>query len=254
MKGPHPGEAGAEETSAKGHPPRQRRTRRVRWALFAAALSLVAASALGQSVHRFSWFTGWPSDHHPLDETERFLERPGRPDCDTGVLVHYAGSKIRYRRRVRVHPAFVTRLERFEALVERVAQAHYGRAPRRLIHRGAYNCRAARGRRARISEHAFGNALDLQGFEFPRLSRDVEGPEGMPRRMRRGFRITVLEHWGPRRRRDRYHADFFHRLADEITQGTIFRGIVGPPRPRHRDHLHLDASPWRYAMYSYDTE
>ncbi|MEM6958127.1 MAG: extensin family protein [Myxococcota bacterium] len=217
------------------------------------ALLLLPALALSQDVNFFSFFDGWPRDAYPLDETPRFLERPGRPDCPTDSLVRYRGSKIRYAGSVRVNAAFVPRLERFEALVTDLAMEHYGRLPRRLRHRGAYNCRAARGRRARISEHAFGNALDLQGFEFPRLGRGEALPEGMPRRMRRAFRITVLEHWGPRRARDAYHAQFLHRLADELRgRPEIFRGIVGPPRPRHRDHLHLDAAPWRYSMYGYD--
>lgn len=214
-------------------------------------LALCASVAHSQDVSFFSFFTGWPPDRYELDSVERIAEGPGRPDCDTSSLVRYRGEHIRYT--ARVHRAFVPRLVRFENLVTELATEHYGRAPRRLRHRGAFNCRIARGRRARISEHAFGNALDLQGFEFPALARGDEGPDNMPRRMRRGFNITVLEHWTPRRARDGYHAEFLHRLTDALrVRPDIFRGIVGPPRPRHRDHLHLDASPWRYAMYAYD--
>jgi hypothetical protein len=124
-----------------------------------------------------------------------------------------------------------------------------------MVHGGTYNCRRARGRRGRISEHAFGNAIDLKGFDFRRLPRDAEMPEGMHRRLKWGFRLRVGQHWDPRSRRDAYHAEFLHRLAEELrVRPDIFRGIVGPPRPRHRNHLHLDASPWRYAMFSYDEE
>ncbi|MFK8001797.1 MAG: extensin family protein [Polyangiales bacterium] len=221
-------------------------------ALLFCAVFLTSA-ARGQDVSFFSFFTGWPPDSYELDSVERIAERPGRPDCDTASLVRYRGDKIRYRRPARVHSAFVPRLARFESLVTQLAIEHYGRAPRRLRHRGAFNCRIARGRRARISEHAFGNALDLQGFEFPALPRGEELPANMPPRMRRSFSITVLEHWTPRRRRDAYHAEFLHRVTDALrVRPDIFRGIVGPPRPRHRDHLHLDASPWRYAMYAYE--
>lgn len=220
-----------------------------------ALLVLCASAASSQDVSFFSFFTGWPPGQYELDSVERLAERPGRPDCDTEFLVRYRGDKIQYARPARVHRAFVPRLSRFEALVTEMAIEHYGRAPRRLRHRGAFNCRIARGRRARISEHAFGNALDLQGFEFPALRRDEHVPENMPQRMRRGFNLTVLEHWTPRRARDAYHAEFLHRLTDALrVRPDIFRGIVGPPRPRHRDHLHLDASPWRYAMYAYDRD
>jgi hypothetical protein len=71
--------------------------------------------------------------------------------------------------------------------------------------------------------------------------------------MRRGFSLRVLEHWSPRNPRDAHHARFLHRLVEELRgRPDIFRGIVGPPRPRHFDHLHLDAAPWRYAMYEFD--
>jgi hypothetical protein len=71
--------------------------------------------------------------------------------------------------------------------------------------------------------------------------------------MRRGFSLRVRSHWTPKRERDAYHAAFLHRLVEELRKRPdIFRGIVGPPRPRHTDHLHLDAAPWRYAMYSFD--
>jgi hypothetical protein len=224
----------------------------LRWGS-AAALALCASVASSQDVSFFSFFTGWPPGQYELDSVERIAEHPGRPDCDTTSLVRYRGDKIRYARTARVHSAFVPRLSRFESLVTQQAIQHYGRSPRRLRHRGAFNCRIARGRNLRISEHAFGNALDLQGFEFPALLGDEEAPEDMPRRMRRGFSLTILEHWTPRRPRDAYHAQFLHRLTDALrVRPDIFRGIVGPPRPRHRDHLHLDASPWRYAMYAYD--
>ena len=71
--------------------------------------------------------------------------------------------------------------------------------------------------------------------------------------MRWRFAVTVTEHWDPRRERDQIHADFLHRLVDSLaTRPDIFRGIVGPPRPRHHDHIHLDVAPWRYRLYRYD--
>ena len=171
--------------------------------------------------------------------------------CDTDDLVRRRGDKFRYT--ARVHPAFGERLGAFEGLVTRLATEHFGRAPQRMHHGGTYNCRRARGRRGRISEHAFGNALDLEGFDFGRLPRDGVLPDGLHPRYRRPFQVRVSGHWGPRRPREQAQADFLHALAEALRgRPDIFRGIVGPPRPRHGNHLHLDASPWRYAMFSYD--
>lgn len=206
----------------------------------------------GDRVEYFSFFDGWPPEPYALDSVPRFLEDGGRMRCDASGLVTHRGTHLRYAGALRVSPPFVQRLERFEELVKRLARAHYGRPPRRVVHRGAYSCRRARGRRARISEHALGNALDLQGFDFGPLTRGASPPPGLPRRLRRRFEVRVARHWDPRHGRDAPHARFLHALAEELRRRPdIFRGIVGPPRPRHRDHLHLDAAPWRYAMFGY---
>lgn len=206
----------------------------------------------GPEVAYFSFFNGWPVRSYALDQTPRFVQPGTRLRCNRDGLVRHGGTHVRYAGQVLVTEPFVQRLEAFEELVNTLAEEHYGRAPRRLVHRGGFNCRAARGRRGRISEHALGNALDLQGFNFPRLPRDAE-VEGLPRHLRRAFEVRVRSHWSPRRARDLHHARFLHRLAETVRQRPdIFRGIVGPPRPRHHDHLHLDAAPWRYAMFSYD--
>jgi hypothetical protein len=205
----------------------------------------------GPAVSYYSFFEGWGHEFYPLDPVPRFVEPPERVRCEPDAMVRHHSRELRYT--VRAHPAFVQRLERFETFVIDLATEHYGRAPRRLVHKGSFACRSARARRIRISEHAFGNALDFQGLDFPALRRGGEPPAEMPRHMRRGFSVRVLSHWSPRRERDAYHAAFLHRLAEELrARPDIFRGIVGPPRPRHRDHLHLDAAPWRYAMFGYD--
>ena len=38
----------------------------------------------------------------------------------------------------------------------------------------------------------------------------------------------------------------------DVPYYAVFRGIVGPPQPRHHDHLHFDAAPWRYTWFRYD--
>lgn len=208
------------------------------------------ASARG--VAHYSFFEGWGTEPYVLDPVPRYAE-PSQPiSCDVDGMVLHRSASLRYT--VRAHPAFVERLARFDDFVVALATEHYGRAPRRLAHRGAFACRSVRARAERISEHALGNAIDFQGLDFSPMQRRVEAPVDMPKALRRSFQVRVLSHWTPRRPADDYHARFLHRLAEELRgHPEIFRGIVGPPRPRHHDHLHFDAAPWRYAMFGYES-
>jgi hypothetical protein len=212
-----------------------------------------SAEPAPKSASYFSFFDGWEREPYELDELSRFVEPGERVRCDAKAMVSYRSRALRYG--VRVHPAFRERLTRFDALVVDLATSHYGRPPRRLVHHGSFACRSLRSRKERISEHALGNALDLKGFDFGPLPKRAQLPEGMPKGLRSGFSVRVLDHWTPRRTRDHYHARFLHQLTEALRhRPDIFRGIVGPPRPRHHDHLHLDAAPWRYAMFGYGSE
>lgn len=225
--------------------------------LIALALAATPASVLADNVReptvsRFSFFDGWDQgEAYALDSEPRHLAEDEKVECAADQMVRHRSKALRYS--VTAHPEFVVRLQRFEAFVIALATEHYGRAPRRLIHRGVFACRTLRSRSERISEHALGNALDFQGLDFGPLPRKAEVPSELPKAMRRAFSVRVLSHWTPKRERDAYHAQFLHRLVEELrVRPDIFRGIVGPPRPRHADHLHLDAAPWRYAMYGFD--
>ena len=218
-----------------------------------AASTPESARLLPERASYFSFFDGVEREPYALDAVSRFLEPSERLRCEASELVTYRSRSLRYV--VRVHPAFRERLARFDALVVDLATSHYGRPPRRLAHHGSFACRSLRSRKERISEHALGNALDLRGFDFGPLPRRLAAPEAMPKHLRAGFSVRVLDNWAPRRSRDDYHARFLHQLAEALRhRPDIFRGIVGPPRPRHHDHLHLDVAPWRYAMFGYGSE
>jgi hypothetical protein len=191
-------------------------------------------------------------EQHVLDDVSRRVPAGERVDCSEVPLVPYGGTHIRYSRRTRVHPAFQTRLERFEEVAVEVATRVYGRPPDRLMHYGGFSCRRVRGRAERMSEHALGNALDVAGFRFPRLARDAEVPEGLPNALRRGFEIDVGRDFLPARDSEvaRRHAEFFRELMRELEhRDDVFRGMIGPPARGHRNHLHLDTGRWRYQRY-----
>jgi hypothetical protein len=157
---------------------------------------------------------------------------------------------VRYSSAVRVHPGFVPRLQRFEEVVRDVAVEVYGRAPRKIRHAGTFACRPVRRRATRISEHAFGNAIDVAAFEFGPARRGQALPEGAPGSLRRSFAVRIDRHWspGPRARTaDHMHSRFLLVLTQRLgDRDDTFRGMIGPAHPDHRGHLHLDAGPYRY--------
>lgn len=157
----------------------------------------------------------------------------GRVKCPDVELVSYQGDVMAYQPAVRAHPRFRDRLERFDRIVERVALRSYGRAPDRVVHFGVYNCRTIRGK-SRLSEHAFGNAIDVAGFEF-----DAVNGAGQSR-YAGGFTVSVLQHWDADSGFAAQHSEFLKALARELDQDRVFRGMLMPPAAGHDDHFHLD--------------
>ncbi len=197
-------------------------------------------------------------ESYELDAIERLIDETQRPSCDASGLVHYRGTTIPFASAARVHPAFIERLSRLENVIAEIARVHFGRAPVQLMHHGAYNCRSARGRSYRLSEHALGNAIDLTALRFPRLQRREADPRyrELPRHLQRPFIIDVGRHWKPGSPRETLQSEFLHALLERLRrEPDIVRGILGPPHKRHRQHVHLDAAPWRYCYFHYgDTE
>ena len=110
---------------------------------------------------------GAPGDdlgRYPLDSVQRALPQGAQLPCAEALVVR-RGETLRYSKPVRVHPAFAARLAGFEQLVAEIAVEIYGRAPRRIQHLGAYNCRRIRLYPDFVSEHALGNAIDIAGFD-----------------------------------------------------------------------------------------
>ncbi len=209
-------------------------------------LVLIPLLVGGRSAHGQVEFFGWTlrESAYPLDH----IIRRGQDTsiCEPGVMVSYRGTALRYSSPIRVHPAFRERLPEFERVASEVASEIYGRAPHRVLHSGAYNCRPIRGRRDRLSEHALGNALDVRGFEFRPLPRRASAPLDFPRPLRRAFTVTLDRHWEANGVTGDVHRRFLRELVRRLAEEDVFRVIYGPAHPGHRNHFHFDMSPFRW--------
>lgn len=219
-------------------------------------MALVLASAFG-SPAQAEWDSltaAWNAlrgDAYALDALSRWVEPQERLQCPYTELTRYRGTAIRLAPAVRIAEPFQRKLLRFERAVKETAVAIYGRAPRRIRHMGAYNCRRVRGRPTRLSEHALGNAIDVIGFDFgpaPRKQwRPVKVSKELPRRLRWRFRVRIGAHWAASRGAAAIHSRFLRTLAERLKkEPDLFRVMLGPRHPGHRNHFHLDAGPWHY--------
>lgn len=103
--------------------------------------------------------------------------------------------------------------------VQPAAQRAFGESVVGVDIAASYSCRARNNQRgARMSEHGFGNAIDISAFT-----------------LESGRKVTVLDGWrgeGEERR--------FLKQVHDVACGE-FHTVLGPNADRHhRDHLHLD--------------
>lgn len=183
-------------------------------------------------------------NEYALDRLDRSVPAEGL-DCATleQSLVTHQGTNLQYRPPARVHPAFRDRLVRFEAMLKTLSNETYGRPPR-AIRNGTFRCRPMKRNAGRISEHALGNALDVVAFEFGPVARAA--PATLPTKLRRAFTVRVDRHWSATGE-EAIHSCFLQTLAARVRgRSDVFRGLIGPADPDHRDHLHFDTGPWRF--------
>ena len=195
-----------------------------------------------------------PSKDAPfgLDGVPRWVASAKGPlKCPKVELVSWRGQVLTYGGSVRVYKGFAEKLALFETVARDVAVEIYGRAPSRILHMGTLNCRRIRTWPNLISEHGLGNGIDIAGFVLPSLKKGQTAPASLPGPLRKRFEVTVLRHWqaDPTPRGDavaQTHAKFLRRLTEVLLERPeIFRVLLGPAYPGHRDHFHFDCAPWR---------
>lgn len=136
-----------------------------------------------------------------LVATESTLSRPAEMDC--GLALRYA---------------------RFDSdVIQPLAQELFGQGVRVVHHYGSYVCRGRTSDSRRLSEHAYGKALDLGVFELTD-----------------GDKISVSRHW----RGSGAKSEFLQRVARAACDH--FNVVLSPNSDKdHQDHIHVDIGPWK---------
>jgi len=109
-------------------------------------------------------------------------------------------------------------------VLQPAAQRILGRRVTKLIHAGTYACRGERGGDPnRLSQHAYGKAIDVLGFELDD-----------------GSTVSVRKDWsgdGPKA-----------RFLREVAKGacSVFSLVITPNHNAwHVDHIHMDTGPYK---------
>jgi hypothetical protein len=216
--------------------------------LLAPLLAIPAAFALASPAAADPHATAEPA--YPLDTLAR--EAPddgGDLDCTRVEVQAYRGDVVRYKPEVWVNAPFRDRLRAFEGVVRDVGIEVYGRAPDRILSLGAYGCRRMREHAGLMSEHALGNAIDIAGFDFGHLPRGAKLPAGLDPVFANGFGVRVLGDWGKKAGWGAVHARFLRTLIQRlVARDDVFRVLLGPGFPGHKNHFHFDMSTFRWVQ------
>jgi hypothetical protein len=147
-----------------------------------------------------------------------------------GVLVLRGPTGITYSPPLQIDCSMALELPVIERAIQDQAEAHLGSPIRTVTTFGTYSCRKVRGGwTGKLSEHAFGNAIDFGAFA-PGKGRTVS--------VGRDYR---LDQDAPDDR-GLFLRGIFHALRQD--SGLTY--VIGPEtRADHHDHIHVDrAEPW----------
>lgn len=167
----------------------------------------------------------------------RFSAMPDRAVPDArgcgiphGVVVTRGPTGIVYDAPLVIDCSLARQLPAVEAAIQDAATAHLGARITRVGTYGTFSCRPIRGWSGNLSEHAFGNAIDLARFS-----------------PRRGPAAVVVQHYQrdaevPDTPRGRFLREVENRLRS--LEGVAH--VIGPRHnDAHRDHFHIDRA-WRW--------
>lgn len=158
-------------------------------------------------------------------------ERPGANGCGIprGVLLRVGPTGVRYSPPIRIDCSFALRLADIESVLSEEASERFGAELVRIGTLGSYTCRGVvgwlRGWSGGISEHSFGNAIDVTHFDLSS-----------------GRRISVFRHY-PRDRGPAVtdEALFLREVVHRVWREHNLRALSPDFDTSHRGHLHFDA-------------
>jgi len=204
-------------------------------ALWSIGALVVYHSPAGEAVASSEALEPRLPEAYALDDLPRAID--GAVSCPRIELTEYAGASIRFLPAARVAAPFRERIAELERVLRETALSCYGRAPSALLIAASYDCRPVTGNRKRLSEHALGNALDISAVRF-----DADPATGEP-----AFDVRVDRHWNASGDAlVERHARFLHALTQALLARHVFRTLLGPAHPDHRDHFHFDMAPHHY--------
>jgi hypothetical protein len=152
------------------------------------------------------------------------LNEPANPRCFVPTPVNVSQIEVPFNHSTVMSCLLAERLDAFErGALQRLATAELGHYIVRIDHLGAYSCRANTGRRDRLSEHAYGFAIDISGF-----------------RLSDGTTINIEHDWsrpGPK-------SIFLHHLA-QAACGYFSVVLTPDSNTDHFNHFHFDIGPDR---------
>ncbi len=157
--------------------------------------------------------------------------RSGEFICGAKQVVRYqkGPGAIRYNSRPKLTCKMAVAMADFERIVQDEAVRHLGRRVVKIQHIGTYNCRGIAAYEGWVSQHSFGNAIDIKTFTF-----------------KGGREVSVKKHYGrgpeaPAHAEGKFLRAVVRRLVDE----KVFTVVVTPNFDRaHHNHIHLDLAPY----------
>jgi Extensin-like protein C-terminus len=196
------------------------------------ALSLVGLGLTGCGMFRFEQREPWRAEAEQACLSQRLvqpsaymaqssrIDGPGACGMDHPFKISaFANGEVGLRSRVTLACPIIPRIDQWlDEIVRPAALMYFGT---RLVDlkAGSYSCRPRNGQRgAKLSEHSFGNALDVMGFAL------ADGRE-----------VSVVKGW----RGNPAEQEFLREVF--VGACRYFTTVLGPGSDSfHYDHLHID--------------